>query len=626
MSVAALCSSLVHLDLGECYRRLGDLDRAHECLQRAQAGIGALGDDDYGKLIRGGLSRLTQQLAHRVAPRTRAPRRAAMTGGRQHLVAGGGWRVAGGGEYLMVGGGGWLVSTWRWVGGDEYMAVGGRGRVVVSEQPSVAGTVIRFRSYPGGPLLRGASPHFLPGGSGAGLPAANPVPEGGRDTGRQIRPRMRMSDALESIPESLTSSARKGATQYLGPPAPAGSPTGLSTARGGAVEAAADAADMVIVHGGCPARRPGPDGSGRCAARPTWSARSRGARCSAGEHCADRVRPRRTARVRTVERLVRAVGGTLTISLPTRRRSGVDCRGDLRTAAGAARRPAGRRRCRRVSGPTSTSGRCGGRRTGRVPGGRTGSNLPPPLWPLRLPPAAYGSRNRGYRDRRRMAERVRRTQRSAGWRSDDAAALDRLAFRRRAARTAPCSGSCAPTSVTCTWSTTRTWTGHASWYSTECWSRSGHRRIGIGARLRWRPWCSGWRSSSASAWSTRWSRTTSAAALPGVLRLPGGRRSSPRHVPGTPDRSAPTPSTGVVGHLDWRSPRYLDRRSPGHLDRRSPRPHPPGTATSARPPELRPPGAPPAPRPLGRRRFASAGTGLGRITRRTARGPPGSGR
>ena len=62
MSVAALYPSL-HLNLGECYRRLGDLDRAHECLQRAQAGIGALGDDDCGKLIRGGLSRLTQQLA-----------------------------------------------------------------------------------------------------------------------------------------------------------------------------------------------------------------------------------------------------------------------------------------------------------------------------------------------------------------------------------------------------------------------------------------------------------------------------------------------------------------------------------------------------------------------------------
>ncbi|WP_328340663.1 tetratricopeptide repeat protein [Micromonospora sp. NBC_00421] len=62
MSVAALYPSL-HLNLGECYRRLGDLDRARECLQQAQAGIGALGDDDYGRLIRGGLDLLTQQLA-----------------------------------------------------------------------------------------------------------------------------------------------------------------------------------------------------------------------------------------------------------------------------------------------------------------------------------------------------------------------------------------------------------------------------------------------------------------------------------------------------------------------------------------------------------------------------------
>ncbi|MFI9643309.1 GNAT family N-acetyltransferase [Micromonospora sp. NPDC051925] len=34
-------------------------------------------------------------------------------------------------------------------------------------------------------------------------------------------------------------------------------------------------------------------------------------------------------------------------------------------------------------------------------------NLPPSRWPLRLPPATY-ERNRGYRDRRRAAERVRR--------------------------------------------------------------------------------------------------------------------------------------------------------------------------------------------------------------------------
>ncbi|MEU4555709.1 tetratricopeptide repeat protein [Micromonospora violae] len=62
MSVAGLYPSL-HLNLGECYRKLGDLGRARECLQRAQAGVGALGDDDYGQLIKGGLDRLAQQLA-----------------------------------------------------------------------------------------------------------------------------------------------------------------------------------------------------------------------------------------------------------------------------------------------------------------------------------------------------------------------------------------------------------------------------------------------------------------------------------------------------------------------------------------------------------------------------------
>ncbi|MFI7607643.1 tetratricopeptide repeat protein [Micromonospora sp. NPDC049366] len=62
MSVASLYPSL-HVNLGECYRKLGDLARARECLQRAQAGIGALGDDDYGQLIKGGLERLAQQLS-----------------------------------------------------------------------------------------------------------------------------------------------------------------------------------------------------------------------------------------------------------------------------------------------------------------------------------------------------------------------------------------------------------------------------------------------------------------------------------------------------------------------------------------------------------------------------------
>ncbi|MEV4512238.1 tetratricopeptide repeat protein [Dactylosporangium sp. NPDC049525] len=62
LSVAGLYPSL-HLNLADCYRKLGDVGRALEHLQQARAGIGALGDDEYGQLIRSGLERLTQQLA-----------------------------------------------------------------------------------------------------------------------------------------------------------------------------------------------------------------------------------------------------------------------------------------------------------------------------------------------------------------------------------------------------------------------------------------------------------------------------------------------------------------------------------------------------------------------------------
>lgn len=61
LSVAGLYPSL-HLNLSDCYRKLGDLTRAREHLRQARDGIGALGDDEYGKLIRGGLERLTEQL------------------------------------------------------------------------------------------------------------------------------------------------------------------------------------------------------------------------------------------------------------------------------------------------------------------------------------------------------------------------------------------------------------------------------------------------------------------------------------------------------------------------------------------------------------------------------------
>lgn len=62
LSVAGLYPSL-HLNLADCHRRLGDLGRAREHLRQAQSGIGALGDDAYGHLIRDGLDRLTRQLA-----------------------------------------------------------------------------------------------------------------------------------------------------------------------------------------------------------------------------------------------------------------------------------------------------------------------------------------------------------------------------------------------------------------------------------------------------------------------------------------------------------------------------------------------------------------------------------
>ncbi|MFF5229518.1 hypothetical protein [Dactylosporangium sp. NPDC000521] len=62
LSVAGLYPSL-HLNLAECHRKLGDLGRAREHLRQAQAGMGALGDDEYGQLIKSGLERLTQQLA-----------------------------------------------------------------------------------------------------------------------------------------------------------------------------------------------------------------------------------------------------------------------------------------------------------------------------------------------------------------------------------------------------------------------------------------------------------------------------------------------------------------------------------------------------------------------------------
>ncbi|MFI6538010.1 hypothetical protein ACIBHY_36550 [Nonomuraea sp. NPDC050547] len=58
LPVAGLYPSL-HLNVSECYRELGDLASARERLRQARATIGALGDDEYARLIKGGLERLT---------------------------------------------------------------------------------------------------------------------------------------------------------------------------------------------------------------------------------------------------------------------------------------------------------------------------------------------------------------------------------------------------------------------------------------------------------------------------------------------------------------------------------------------------------------------------------------
>jgi tetratricopeptide (TPR) repeat protein len=59
--VAAFYPSL-HLNLGECYRKLGNVERAREHLRQGQASVGALPEGGYSTMIRGGLDRLAQGL------------------------------------------------------------------------------------------------------------------------------------------------------------------------------------------------------------------------------------------------------------------------------------------------------------------------------------------------------------------------------------------------------------------------------------------------------------------------------------------------------------------------------------------------------------------------------------
>jgi hypothetical protein len=61
LPVAGLYPSL-HLNLSECYRKLGDVDRAREHLQQAKAAIGVFGDDGYARMIKDGMERVAEQL------------------------------------------------------------------------------------------------------------------------------------------------------------------------------------------------------------------------------------------------------------------------------------------------------------------------------------------------------------------------------------------------------------------------------------------------------------------------------------------------------------------------------------------------------------------------------------
>lgn len=50
----------LHLNLGECYRKLGDLDSAREHLQKGRAAVGALGNDGYARMVKAGLDWLAE--------------------------------------------------------------------------------------------------------------------------------------------------------------------------------------------------------------------------------------------------------------------------------------------------------------------------------------------------------------------------------------------------------------------------------------------------------------------------------------------------------------------------------------------------------------------------------------
>lgn len=60
-SVSGFYPSL-HLNVGECYRKLGALDLARAHVERGRAAASTLGNDSYGEVIRDGLDRLAERL------------------------------------------------------------------------------------------------------------------------------------------------------------------------------------------------------------------------------------------------------------------------------------------------------------------------------------------------------------------------------------------------------------------------------------------------------------------------------------------------------------------------------------------------------------------------------------
>lgn len=60
----------LHLNLGECYRKLGRLDEAREHLDRGVAALSALPDGGYPDMIRAGLIGLADRIGRSPLPRS----------------------------------------------------------------------------------------------------------------------------------------------------------------------------------------------------------------------------------------------------------------------------------------------------------------------------------------------------------------------------------------------------------------------------------------------------------------------------------------------------------------------------------------------------------------------------